>query len=223
MFLACRGQRANRKHVEIAKVGGGVHAKTDVTDIAAADDRRRIVSNHSYAPAALHRPADVRDGSLPDMPALSCDVRFSNRPLGVKRFQALHLLRCRCRSRARASLRNRHQGPSIMGSEDEVERSKGRPCRRFEGRSKRTCELTSSIVPRGTSFHRVVELEFPPVGFDPVSSCRCGFSGPSEFGAINPDAVHDHGQATGQGDNRLFDPAPFGNLHCPGLEPGPLR
>src|SRR6516164_6887938 len=28
-----------------------------------------------------------------------------------------------------------------------------------DDRSKRTCELTSSIVPRGTSFHRVVELE----------------------------------------------------------------
>ena len=27
------------------------------------------------------------------------------------------------------------------------------------GGSKRTCELTSSIVPRGTSFHRLVELE----------------------------------------------------------------
>ena len=27
------------------------------------------------------------------------------------------------------------------------------------GRSKRTCELTSSIVPRGTPFHRLVELE----------------------------------------------------------------
>src|SRR5215470_10631773 len=30
-----------------------------------------------------------------------------------------------------------------------------------DGRSKRTCELTSSIVPRGTSFHRLVELGFP--------------------------------------------------------------
>src|SRR5207253_11318683 len=29
-------------------------------------------------------------------------------------------LPCRCRPRARASLRNRHQGPSIMGFEDEV-------------------------------------------------------------------------------------------------------
>src|SRR6266487_359561 len=32
-------------------------------------------------------------------------------------------LQCRCRSRARASLRTRHQGPSIMGFEDEVEQS----------------------------------------------------------------------------------------------------
>src|SRR5438876_6067462 len=83
-------------------------------------------------------------------------------------------LRCRCRSRARASLRNRHQGPSIMGFEDEAEQSLPRPCRQTNGRSKRTCELTSSIVPRGTSFHRLVELEFPPIGFDPARlSCCC--------------------------------------------------
>ena len=72
----------------------------------------------------------------------------------------LSTLRCRRRSRARASLRNRHQGPSIMGSEDEAERSLGRPCRQGDGGSKRTCELTSSIVPRGTFFHRRVGLEF---------------------------------------------------------------
>src|SRR5213595_4174736 len=102
----------------------------------------------------------------------------------------------RRRSRARASLRNRHQGRSIMGSEDEAERSLGRPCRQSDGRSKRTCELTSSIVPRGTSFHRLVELEFPPIGFDPARlSCGCGglFSGPSELSAIHPDAVQDDG------------------------------
>ena len=39
----------------------------------------------------------------------------------------------------------------------------GRPCRQTNGRSKRTCELTSSIVPRGTSSHRSVELECPPI------------------------------------------------------------
>ncbi len=73
-------------------------------------------------------------------------------------------MRCRCRSRARASLRNRHLGRSIMGSENEAEQSHGRPhgrpYRQCDGRSKRTYELTSSIVPRGTSSHRSVELDF---------------------------------------------------------------
>jgi hypothetical protein len=35
------------------------------------------------------------------------------------------------------------------------------------GRSKQTCELTSCIVPRGTSVHRLVELEFPPIALNP--------------------------------------------------------
>ena len=64
-----------------------------------------------------------------------------------------------------------------MGFEDEVEQSLGRPCRQTDGRSKRTYELTSSIVPRGTSFHRSVELECSPIVFDPEQlSCRCGSS-----------------------------------------------
>ena len=130
-------------------------------------------------------------------------VRFSNRPFGVKRFQSINHylsdyppLQCRCRSRARASLRNRHQGPSIMGFEDEAEQSVGRPYRQSDSRFKRHYELTSSIVPRGTSFHRSVELECSPIACDLARfSCRCGlFSGPAELGAVNPDAVHDHGQ-----------------------------
>src|SRR5271170_4504208 len=79
--------------------------------------------------------------------------------LGASTFR-LSTAQCRCRSRARASLRNRRQGPSIMGSEDEVEQSLPRPCHQTDDRSKRTHELTSSIVPRGTSFHRSVDLEF---------------------------------------------------------------
>ena len=74
-----------------------------------------------------------------------------------------------------------------MGFEDEVEQSIGRPCRQTNGGSKRPSELTSSIVPRGTSCHHAVELEFPPIAFDPAISCRYGFPSPSEFGAINPD------------------------------------
>jgi hypothetical protein len=55
----------------------------------------------------------------------------------------LLLPRCRCRSRARASLRNRHQGPSSMGFEDEAEQSLGRPCRRTNEISQRnkTCGI----------------------------------------------------------------------------------
>src|SRR5262249_49164933 len=64
-------------------------------------------------------------------------------------------------------------GPSIMGFEDEAEQSFGRPCRQTNGRSKRTRELTSSIVPRGTSFHRSVELECPSIGLDAARFSYC--------------------------------------------------
>ncbi len=114
-------------------------------------------------------------------------------------------MRCWCRPRARASLRNRHQGPSSMGFEDEAEQSLGRPCRLTDSRSKRTYELTSSIVPRGTSFHRWVELECSPIVIDPARlSCRCGFPGPAELGAVNPYAVHDHGQSGRQCHDRFL-------------------
>ena len=75
----------------------------------------------------------------------------------------------------------------------------------LNGRFKRTCELTSSIVPRGTSFHCWVDLEFSPIGFDPerFSCCWRGcLPGPPELGAVNPDAMHDHGQSTRQGHDR---------------------
>ena len=108
-----------------------------------------------------------------------------------------------------------------MGFEDEAEQSFGRRCRQSDGRSKRTHELTSSIVPRGTSFHRWVELECFPIAFDPeLLSCRSYFfPGPAELGAVNPYAVHDHGQPACQRHDRLFHPAVPGDLHRPGLEP----
>ena len=114
-------------------------------------------------------------------------------------------------------------GPSTMGFEDEAEQSFGRPCRQSNGRSKRTCELTSSIVPRGTSFHQSVELELPPIATDAVRpSCCYGLSGPFELGAVNPDAVQDHGQPASQGHDRPFHPASPGDLHGPRLKPGPF-
>ena len=98
-----------------------------------------------------------------------------------------------------------------MGFEDEAEQSLGRPCRQTNGRSKQTRELTSSIVPRATPFHHSVELEFPPVVICSTSlSCHCGFPGPAELCAVNPDTVQDHGQPSRQRDNRSFHPAPSG-------------
>src|SRR5262249_47643719 len=84
-------------------------------------------------------------------------VRFSNRPFRVKRFQTIHHYSVDVAHGLVLLFGIGTRGPSIMGFEDEAERSFGRPCRQTNGRSKRTCELTSSIVPRGTSFHRSVE------------------------------------------------------------------
>src|SRR6516225_11909705 len=79
--------------------------------------------------------------------------------------------------------------------------------------------------------HRPARDIFPRLGGSRVfsyridltcPSCRCGFPGPAELGAINPYAVHDDGQPTGQGDDRLLHPAAPGDLHSPGLEPGPF-
>src|SRR5215813_2746910 len=85
---------------------------------------------------------------------------FSNRPFRVKRFQTIHHYSVDVAHGLVLLFGIGTRGPSIMGFEDEAEQSFGRPCRQTNGRSKRTCELTSSIVPRGTSFHRSVELEF---------------------------------------------------------------
>src|ERR1041385_7064496 len=111
-----------------------------------------------------------------------------------------------------------------MVSEDEAKPSLGRACRQIAGRSERTCDLTSAVVPRGTPFHRAVQLEFPPIGFD-ASRLSCGrsLSGTSEFGAVEPDAVDDHGQPSRQSHDRLLQPTAPGDLHRPGLEPGPFR
>src|SRR2546429_6594994 len=131
-------------------------------------------------------------------------VRFSNRPFRVKRFQTIHHYSVDVAHGLVLLFGIGTRGPSIMGFEDEVEQSFGRPCRQTNGRSKQTCELTSSIVPRGTSFHRSVELECPSIGLDPAQiSSRCDFPGPPELGTVNPHAVHDHGHAVLTGTNRI--------------------
>ena len=60
--------RPDRQHIQIAIVGDGVHAIIDVADIAAADDRRRIVGNHQLVVHAAVDPAEV-DNEVESGPA----------------------------------------------------------------------------------------------------------------------------------------------------------
>src|SRR5438105_10699381 len=98
----------------------------------------------------------VRVWPLTDIPMHSVDVRFSNRPFGVKHFQTIRrcsvdvahgfVLLFGIGTRALPSWNSKTRWNDLLGGlADRV------------GRSKRTCELTSSIVPRGTSFHRWVD------------------------------------------------------------------
>jgi hypothetical protein len=79
-----------------------------------------------------------------------------------------------------------------MGSEDEAEQSLGRPCRRQVQADMRTHLI-----------HRPARDIIPPFGgarfssFDPARPLRRqSFSGPFKFSAINPDAMHNHSQAS---------------------------
>jgi len=150
------------------------------------------------------------------------NVRFSNRPVWVKRFQAIHQYSVDVLTGSRFSSESAprpfHHGvrerdgtiywAALPSDERQVQRT-----------------LRSHLI------HRPVRDIMPPRGgtrvspirFDYVQRSRCNsVLAPAEFGAINPDAVHDDGQATRQRDDCLFHaPAP-GDLHRPGLEPGPF-
>ena len=84
--------------------------------------------------------------ALPMSVFRSGNDRFSNRPFGVKRFQTIHHTSVDV-AHGLALLFGIGTGPSSMGFEDEVEQSFGRPCRQTDGRSKRSYDLTTSIVP----------------------------------------------------------------------------
>jgi hypothetical protein len=114
--------------------------------------------------------------------------RLSNRPVGVKRFQTIHHHSVDVTRGLVLLFGIGTKALSIMGFEDAVEQSNGRPCCQKDGRSKRPNELTSSIIPRGTSFHHSVEPECSPIVLDPArpSCCYGLFPGPAELGAVNP-------------------------------------
>ena len=97
------------------------------------------------------------------MPFNRRHFRFSNRRFGVKRFQTIH--QCNI-DVARGLVLLFGLGTGALPSWDSRTR-RNNLCRglavSWNGRSKRTYELTSSIVPRRTSFHCSVDLGFPPV------------------------------------------------------------
>ncbi len=101
-----------------------------------------------------------------------------------------------------------------MGFEDDVEQSLPRPCRQMDDGSKRTCELTSSTVPRGTPFHRLLSHLILHRTHAVATSRVQRNSVPSTLMrrriTANPAC---------QGHDRLFHPAAPGELHRPGLEP----
>ena len=135
----------------------------------------------------------------------------------------LSTVQCRCRSRARASLRNRRQGPSIMGFENEVEQSIGRPCRRTDGRSS---GHANSPHPSSREGHHATawwSSRFLLSGLilhchAAAASCRLQRNSvPSTQMRCMMTA-----KPTRQRDDGLLHAAAPGDLHRPGLEPGPF-
>ena len=86
----------------------------------------------------------------------------------------------------------------------------------------RPCPLPISPHPRPARHHSTAWARCSPIAFDPARCHAAATSGPAELGAVNPDAVHDHGQSTCQRHDRLLHPAAPGDLHRPGLEPRPF-
>jgi hypothetical protein len=93
-------------------------------------------------------------------PQQAINVRFSNWPVWVKRFQTFHrygvdvahglVLLFGIGAKALPSWDSRTRRNNLSGGLG----------RQTDGRASGHCDLTSSIVPRGTSCHRAVELAF---------------------------------------------------------------
>jgi hypothetical protein len=81
--------------------------------------------------------------------------------LGSSAFQAIHLFSVDVARGLSLLFGIGTKDPSIIGFGGEAEQSLGRSCRQSTDRSKRTWELTPSIVAQGTSFHCSVELKYP--------------------------------------------------------------
>ena len=150
------------------------------------------------------------------------DVRFSNRPFGVKRFQTIH----RCGVDVTHGLALLFGiGTKALPVWDSRTRWNNLLCGLAVNLTVGPRRHTISPHPSSREGHHSTarwssSFLLSPIAFDaPGLSCRHDFPGPPELGAVNPDAVHDHGQPARQRHDRLFHSAAPGDLHRPGLEP----
>ena len=130
------------------------------------------------------------------------DVRFSNRPFRVKHFQTIFQTVHHC------SVNVAHGLALLFGIGTKAVPSWGSKTRRNNLSVGLAVERTAgpsghtiSPHPSSREGHRSTvrwELKCPPIAFDLARlSCRCDFPGPAELGAVNPYAVHNHGEPTG--------------------------
>src|SRR5215469_10786940 len=110
---------------------------------------------------ATHERFKIRSRRIRSLPVIAEAPTFfqqpANRPVGVKRFQTIHDCGVDI---ARGLVLLYGIGTEALPSWDSKTRWNDLLGGLAVGRAKQTRELTSSIVPRGTSFHHLVELEF---------------------------------------------------------------
>ena len=168
---------------------------------------------------------DVHFRSKTEVTALRRDVCFSNRPFGVKHFQTIH--QCGV-DVARGLVLLFGIGTWALPSWDPRTRRNNLYRDLAVSVTAGPSRHTNSPHPSSRKGHLSTtrwSSKFSPIGFDPERfSCCCRglLPGPPELGAVNPDAVQDHGQPASQSHDRLFYPAAPGDLHGPRLEPGPF-
>ena len=110
-----------------------------------------------------------------------------------------------------------------MGFENEAEQSLGRPCRQMTAGPSGHAISPHPSSREGHHSTARWSSRFLLFDCDLAFSCCCSLlPAPAELGAVNPDPVHDHGQPARQRHDRLFPAAAPGDLHRPGLEPGPF-
>src|SRR5712672_3600319 len=175
--------------------------------------------------AAVRPRTNVRVGSKAEVSARQLHVCFSNRPFGVKHFQTIH--QCGV-DVARGLVLLFGIGTWALPSWDPRTRRNNLYRDLAVSVTAGPSRHTNSPHPSSRKGHLSTtrwSSKFSPIGFDPERFSCCCFlliRRPPELGAVNPDAVHDHGQPASQSHDRLFYPAAPGDLHGPRLEPGPF-